>query len=289
MIVALVSMLISAGLAVAKIIVGMRGNSTAVVSDGFESATDVLSSGMVFLGLWLASRPADDNHPYGHGRVETLSALGVGIMLSATGGAICFHALQKAYDPVHRPEIYTLWPLLASLLLKATLWLTKRYYARRIRSEALMADSWNDAVDNLSAVTALGALGLTLSNPERFMAADHVGGFAIGLIVIGLGLNVVRENIMQLMDTMPDDGRMQEIRDAALRVPGALGIEKCFARKTGLTYHVDLHLEVDPEMSVRESHDIASAVRDRVKEDLDWVADVLVHVEPHFMPSTIRK
>ena len=103
----------------------------------------------------------------------------------------------------------------------------------------------------------------------------------MGLFVIFFGLRVMRETALQLMDTMPEGERMQEIRAIALRVPGALGIEKCFARKTGLRYHVDLHLEVDPDLTVRDSHRIATAVRDALRRDVDWVEDVLVHVEPH--------
>jgi len=107
-----------------------------------------------------------------------------------------------------------------------------------------------------------------------------VGGFLVGLIVIFTGMRVAWDTIMQLIDTMPDQLTMNAIRSVALQVPGVCGVEKCFARKTGLKYHVDLHLEVDPEMTVRASHDLATVVRDRIKEDLDWVADVLVHVEP---------
>src|SRR5205085_2374340 len=150
----------------------------------------------------------------------------------------------------------------------------KRYYGRKIRSAALTADAWNDAVDILSGFTALAALSLALSHPS-LAAADQVGGFLVGLIVVFLGLHVVHDTTMQLMDTMPDPRLLEQIRASALNVPGTLGVEKCYARKTGLKYHVDLHLEVDPEMTVRESHDIAQQVRARIRRDLDWVADVL--------------
>jgi len=152
---------------------------------------------------------------------------------------------------------------------------------RRIRSSALVADAWNDAVDILSGTVALMAVGLSLYDPERFLAADHYGGALIGCIVILLGIRVVHETSLTLMDTMPDEEMMASIRQSALRVPGALDVEKCYARKTGLRYHVDLHLEVDPELTVRRSHAIAEQVRNRVKEDLAWVEDVLVHVEPY--------
>jgi cation diffusion facilitator family transporter len=161
----------------------------------------------------------------------------------------------------------------------------KRRYGRKIRSSALLADAWNDTVDILSGSTALVALGITLYDPVKFVAADHLGGAAVGIIVIFLGVRVVRDTTLQLMDTMPDSAAMDRIRQVGLSVPGALGIEKCYARKTGLQWHVDLHLEVDPAMSVSESHEIATQVRIRIREELDWVADVLVHVEPHLMAT----
>jgi cation diffusion facilitator family transporter len=135
-----------------------------------------------------------------------------------------------------------------------------------------------------SGLVALIAVGLAIHFPN-LRSADHWGGFAVGLFVIFFGLRVVRETALQLMDTMPEGTQMEEIRSVALRVPGALGIEKCFARKTGLKWHVDLHLEVDPDMSVYQSHEIATRVREKIRSEVDWVADVLVHVEPHMLAT----
>jgi cation diffusion facilitator family transporter len=236
---------------------------------------------MVFFGLALASKPADENHPYGHGRFETLTGLAVGAVLAGAGIVISARSLWKVHEVHHPPALYTLWPLFASILIKLGLAGMKFRYGRRIHSAALVADAWNDSVDILSGTVAAAALGLTLYDPGRFLAADHYGGAAVGVIVVFLGLRVVHDTAMQLMDTMPDEETMNMIRRVAQKVPGALGIEKCYARKTGLKYHVDLHLEVDPCMTVHDSHEIASRVRDKIKEDLDWVADVLVHVEPH--------
>jgi cation diffusion facilitator family transporter len=112
------------------------------------------------------------------------------------------------------------------------------------------------------------------------MRADHYGAFCVGLIVMFVGVRVVREASSHLMDTMPEDDLMRSVRKVALSVPEVKGVEKCFARKTGLQYHVDLHLELDPDITVRDSHEIAQRVRDRIRDELDWVADVLVHVEP---------
>ena len=158
----------------------------------------------------------------------------------------------------------------------------KMRIGKRAHSVALTADAWHDLVDLFSGFVALAAVLISVSFPA-LRAADHYGGFAIGLIVIFLGLPVARETTLQLMDTMPDDEQMQQIRAVASNVPGALAIEKCFARKTGLRDHVDLHLEVDPHLTVLESHRIGHEVQLRIRTDLDWVADVLVHVEPHMI------
>jgi cation diffusion facilitator family transporter len=281
--IAITSMLVSAGLATAKIVIGLHASSTATVSDGIESAGDVLASGLVLLGLIIAAKPPDSEHPYGHGRLETLSALAVGMLLVATGVLIAFESLHLTHDSSSTPAAYAVWPLIASIVIKSIMSNAKWRYGRKMQSSGLIADAWNDTVDILSGSTALLGLGLTLVAPEKFAAADRIGGSAVGVIVVFLGIRVVRDTVVQLMDTMPDPEAMDRIRDAGLAVPGVLGIEKCFARKTGLKWHVDLHLEVDPAMSVYESHEIATQVKEKIRAEIDWVADVLVHVEPHML------
>jgi cation diffusion facilitator family transporter len=281
--IAVASLLIAAGLAAAKITIGLRAHSTATVSDGIESASDVLTSGLVLLGLVIAAKPPDSDHPYGHGRLETISAMAVGMILAASGIFIAFESLHLAHGSGQAPSSYAVWPLLASIAIKSVMSAAKLRYAHKIGSSGLAADGWHDTVDILSGCTALLGLGLALSNPERFAAADHLGGSAVGVIVVLLGIRVVRDTMLQLMDTMPDPAAMDAIRATGLGVPGVLGIEKCFARKTGLKWHVDLHLEVEPAMSVYESHEIATQVKEKIRSEVDWVADVLVHVEPHML------
>ena len=279
--VAQVSIAVSALLAVVKITVGVSSGSVALVSDGFESSADFFTAALVLLGLWVASKPADSDHPYGHGRFEILIGLAIGAVLVASGTAISLRALEERYV-VQRPALYAVWPLGGSIALKFFMSAAKFRLSRRSGSAGLRADAWNDLVDVLSGSVALAGVGavdrLARRNSPRPIITR---GSLIGLIVIFLGFSVVRETVLQLMDTMPDESQMTQIRRVALQVPGAKGIEKCFARKTGLRYHVDLHLEVDPELTVRASHEIASAVKNTIKAELDWVEDVLVHVEPY--------
>jgi len=278
--IAALGMAVSGTLAIVKVVTGLSGHSTAVVADGLESAGDVFSSGFVLLGLTLAARPADENHPYGHGRIEILTGLLIGLILTAGGALISFHAIERVGRPGEVLAAYVVWPLVASLLARTVMALTKFHFARKLRSAALRADAWNDAMDTVSAIAALIAVGLTLTHPARFPNADRYGGFVVGLIVISAGVRVAYDTAMQLIDTMPEDRLMKQIRAAALAETGVRGVEKCFARKTGMRYHVDLHLEVDPAMTVRQSHELAHRVQQRVLTTLDWVAGVLVHVEP---------
>jgi cation diffusion facilitator family transporter len=278
--VALISTAASCILAAANIAIGLHGGSTSVVAAGLEFLGDVLASTLVFAGMWFAARPADSNHPYGHGRIEILAGLSVGVILVAGGVGICYHSLQRVDELHPPPELFTVWPLAFAIVVRSVMSTVKFRVGRRIQSESLIADAWNDAVDILSASAALTALGLTLHDPVRFLAADHYGGFAVGLFVIFTGMRVIRDTSLQLMDTMPDELMIDQIRQAALSVPGVMGVEKCFARRTGLQFHVDIHIAVDPFMTVFDSHEIATAVRSRMRGQLGWVADVLVHVEP---------
>jgi cation diffusion facilitator family transporter len=279
--IALASVFISAGLAAAKILVGLKANSTAVVSDGLESASDVLASSLVLFGLTMAAKPPDAEHPYGHGRLEMLSGLAVGMILTAIGVLIAVESIQRALRPHAPPAAFGMWPVLASVIVKSGLYWMKRHYGRKLMSASLAADAWNDGMDTLSGTVALIGVGLESHLGTRFGPADDLGGCVVGLIIIFLGIHIVRDTTSQLMDTMPDPAMLESIRASALSVPGALGIEKLYARKTGLQYHVDLHLEVDPQMTVAASHEIATIVRARIRADVPWVADVLVHVEPH--------
>lgn len=278
--VVLAGMAVSAVLATLNLVVGVLERSTSVVATGVEFAGDVLASSLVWFGVGLALKPADANHPYGHGRVETLAAFVAGLILALGGVGIAWTSLQAVGDvhpPPGRPAIAV---LLVAIVARSAMSAMKFRLGRQIRSAAIVADAWNDAVDIFAAVVALTAVGLAIYDRARFLAADHYGGFAVGIIVVVSGLRILRDASLELMDTMPGGDLTSRARASAAAVPGVLGVDKVHARKTGLQYHVDLHVEVDPEMTVEASHAIAGAVRSHLKTELGWVADVLVHVEP---------
>jgi cation diffusion facilitator family transporter len=278
--IALAGIAVSALLASLNIVAGLWTRSTSVFATGVEFAGDVLASTVVLVGMVIAGKPADSNHPYGHGRVETLAAFVVGMILIAGGAGICWSSLQAVGEVHPPPGVAAIVVLIVAIAARGVMSVLKFRVGRRIRSASLVADAWNDTVDILAAVAALTAVGLAMYDSRRFLAADHYGGFAVGLIVILTALRVLREASLELMDTMPDRSMIERVRATAAAVPGVRGVDKAYARKTGFRYHVDLHIEVAPEMTVAESHEVAGIVRSRVREELPWVQDVLVHVEP---------
>ena len=266
-------------LSVVNIIVGLQASSRSVLATGIEFAGDVLASSLVLISVIVASRPADDQHPYGHGRVETLSAFVLGMMLIIAGAGVSWTSLQGMAERHSAPGPMAIVALVCAIAVRATMATIKFRVGRRESSAALLADAWNDSVDIVAATTALVAVGLAMYD-QRFLAADHYGGFAVGVIVVITGLRVLRDASLELMDTMPAREKIDEIRRVAMEVDGVWGVDKTYARKTGFTYHVDLHIEVDPSLTVAASHQIAGHVRSLVRTRLTWVADVLVHVEP---------
>jgi cation diffusion facilitator family transporter len=284
--VALTGVIISALLAVSKILTGVISGSSALLADGFESAGDVLASGLVWLGLTYAAKPADENHPYGHGRAETISGLVVGLLLLCGGLAIAIEAFVDAGPGNIVPANYAVWPLIISIAVK--LWMMRLKYttARSIGSAALMADALNDTVDTFSGIVALSALALTLYDPVHFLHFDHYGACAVGVIMVLAGIRAIFRTGQDLMDTQPENDLLRDIRAIARDVPGVDGVEKVFARKTGLRHHVDLHLEVNPAMTVRQSHLLGHMVESSILERMSTIAHVLVHIEPSVRAHT---
>jgi cation diffusion facilitator family transporter len=284
--VAIAGLAVSGLLACTNIVVGLLAESTAVVATGFEFAGDVLASSVVLIGMGVAARPADADHPYGHGRFETLSAFIVGIILAGAGVAICYQSLQGIGARHAPPGLSAAAALVGAIVLRGVMSSVKFRIGRQLRSSALIADAWNDAVDILSALAALTAVALARHDPVRFLAADHYGGFVVGTVVVITGIRVIATASFELVDTMPHPELTDDVVRVAQSVAGVRGIDKVFARKTGLQYHIDLHIEVDPTQTVAASHAIGGHVRATLKRELPWVADVLIHVEPS-RPSTV--
>jgi cation diffusion facilitator family transporter len=267
-------------LAALKTGVGWAAGSIAVIADGFESAGDCVASLILWTGLRIAAKPPDEDHPYGHGRFEILAGQAIGSFLAASGLLLVWGSFSRISGPSEPPRAFAIWTVVVSILVKLALAQWKRRTAKAIHSAALEADAKNDWLDVISGLIAIAALGLNTWDPARFPHADAAGGVLVGILVTALGAQVLREASWQLLDTMPPGAMLEDIRAQAARLEGVRGIEKCRARKTGLQYHVDLHVEVDPAMTVEAAHRIGGRVRQSIRENVPWVADVLIHIEP---------
>jgi cation diffusion facilitator family transporter len=272
---------INGGLALIKLVTGIVGHSYALIADAMESLSDIFSSGIVWGGLAIAARPADDNHPYGHGKAEPLAALGVAAMLLLAALGIASQAIHEIRTPDQAPASYTLIVLIAVIIIKENMYRFERRVAERVGSTAIIADAWHHRSDALTSASAAVGIAIALFCGPGFESADDWAALIACGIIVANGVRFVRSSVTELMDTKPKTALAGAIRVAALEVEGAQFVEKLLARKMGPRLLLDLHLEVDPDLTVLRAHEIAHKVKDLIMDRWPEVADVLVHIEPH--------
>ena len=268
-------------LAAGKLIAGIVGHSNALVADAIESFADVFSSLVVWRGLVVAAAPADAEHPYGHGKAESIAAAVVGMMLIAAAVGIVVEAFRDILQPQEGPAPFTLLVLLVVVGLKEGLF---RFFSREageIGSIAIHADAWHHRSDAITSAAAAVGIGIAVLGGPGFAAADDLAAILAAGFIAWNGARILRPAFDELMDRQPASGIGEEIERLAASIPEVERVEKCVVRKTGNEYLVDMHVEVDPEMTVQRAHAVAHAVKDKVRTGLPSVQDVLVHIEPH--------
>lgn len=268
-------------LATTKLVAGVAGNSYALIADAVESLGDMLSSVLVWGGLVIGSRPADDDHPYGHGKAEPLAALAVALTLLLAAGVIAAESIRRMYRPHERPAAYTLFVLLGVTAIKEATYRYEHRVAKRIDSSVIAVDAWHHRSDAITSAAAAVGIFLTLIGGPRWITADEWAALLACAVIMINAWRFARRACAELMDTAPATAPTQEIERAAMETAGARAVEKILARKMGSTWYVDLHLEVDPNITVREAHAVAHEAKDAIRRRCPMVADVLVHVEPH--------
>jgi cation diffusion facilitator family transporter len=276
----LLGILVNLGLSVTKISAGVVGHSFALVADGLESGADVLSGLAVFFGLKLAVKPPDADHPYGHGKAEPLAALCVGLTLVAAAITIMVESIHEILTPHRVPAPYTLVVLAGVLIVKALLSRHVGTVGDSIGSLAVKGDAWHHRSDAITSAFAFLGISIALLGGPRWARADAWAALCAGVVVLYNAWHQMRPAILELGDIAPDPDITARVREIAGRMPGVLGLDKCFVRKMGFSFYVDLHIIVNGELSVREGHRIAHLVEDSVLEELPQISEVLVHVEP---------
>ena len=267
-------------LAVIKGIAGVFGNSYALIADAIESTTDIFSSFLVLFGIKYSNRPADANHPYGHGRAEPLVTFLVVGFLITSATIIAYESISNIGIPHELPKSWTLIVLGAIIIWKEFSFRLVMKRGIQTNSSSLKADAWHHRSDAITSVAAFIGISIAIILGKGYESADDWAAlFASGFILYNSYL-IFRPALGEIMDEHLYDDLVAEIRTVSLNVEGILETEKCFIRKSGMKYHVDLHAVVDATISVKEGHDLAHLLKDTLREKIFELGHVLIHIEP---------
>ncbi len=270
----------NAGLAVIKALAGFFGNSYALIADAIESTTDVFSSVLVLFGIKYANRPADKNHPYGHGRIEPLITFIVVGFLGTSALIIAYESIKNIQTPHELPKPWTLIVLGAIIIWKEASFQIVMKKSRQINSSSLKADAWHHRSDAITSVAAFIGITIALVFGKGYETADDWAALLASGFILYNSYLIFRPALGEIMDENTYDELISRIREIALTVEGILGTEKCYVRKVGLNYLVDLHAIVDENISVREGHEISHRLKDTLQAQLPEIGNVLIHIEP---------
>ena len=273
--------LTSVALGIIKITTGIVGQSYALIADGIESITDVVSSVVLLLGLLYSSKPPDEEHPYGHGKLETLAGLFVACAILIAAIVITIESMQEIMTPHLTPKWFTLPVLVLTIIVKI---ITSRLVLRgsaQHGSEALRADSWHHLSDAITSGAAFVGISIALiGGGNRWASADDWATLVACVVIYWNGIRLALQAANDLLDRAPSADFLKELRTIASTVEGVRGIEKMRVRQSGMGYMMDIHVEVDPQMTVVDSHEIAHAVTRTLMTSGKRIKDVTVHIEP---------
>ncbi|MFA6393040.1 MAG: cation diffusion facilitator family transporter [Candidatus Paceibacterota bacterium] len=274
------SILSNALLATIKWLAGYFGHSYALIADAIESTTDIFSSALVLVGIKYSSKPADKNHPYGHGRIEPLVTFLVVGSLMISAGIIARQAIINIHTPHELPRAYTLFILAGIIIWKEISYRLVIKKSKETKSSSLKADAWHHRSDAITSVTAFIGITIALIMGKGFESADDWAALFASLFILYNCYLIFRPALGEVMDEHTHDDVALKIKELSKKVIGILDTEKCLIRKTGMKYHVDLHITVDGSISVREGHSISHKLKDKIQTEMPEISNILIHIEP---------
>jgi cation diffusion facilitator family transporter len=276
----LVGVAVNAALATIKILAGFFGNSYALIADGIESTSDIVTSLVVWGGLRVSVAPADERHPYGYGKAEALSGIVASIALLAAAALIAIQSVREILTPHHLPHWST---LLVLVLVVATKTVLARWMAdigEESESTSLQADAWHHWADALTSIAAFIGITIGLVGGPGYEPADDWAALLACVVIVFSGLNLLAMAVRELLDAAPAKEFEQRVRDLASGIDGVVALDKCRIRKSGTRYFVELHVEVDGRATVQTGHDIGGRVRSVLRNSPLRIADAFIHIEP---------
>lgn len=267
-------------LATTKVVAGVLGNSYALIADGIESTADILSSLIVWGSLRIAAKPADEDHPFGHGKAESMAGLAVALALIGAAIGIAIQSIREIRTPHHAPAPFTLGVLLLVVFIKEWLYRKVAHTGKELGSTALSADAWHHRSDAITSATAFVGIAIALLGGPGFESADDYAALVACAIISYNGYKLLRPAVDEIMDASPTPETVRQIRDTAAKVPQVSGIGRCRVRKSGTELFVDIHIKVPGEWSVHQGHTLAHGVEDALRNSFPRIKFVSVHVEP---------
>ncbi len=276
-------------LAAIKGIAGVMGNSYALIADAIESTSDVFTSIIVLTGLKIASKPADETHPYGHGKAEPFAGLVVAAALFLAAIIIIIQSVHEIITPHHAPAPFTLIVLVAVVIIKETLFRFVIKVGKSVDSVAVKNDAWHHRSDAITSGAAFIGIAIALIGGKGYEQADDYAALCASAIIIYNAYRLFKPALFEIMDTAPSPEVIQKIINTSLQVDGVVAIDKCFARKMGFQYYIDMHVIVDGNISVHVGHEISHKVKDKLLDSFQNISDVLIHIEPATKERLKRK
>ncbi|HYL30622.1 MAG TPA: cation diffusion facilitator family transporter [Gemmatimonadales bacterium] len=276
-----VGMLVNAALAAIKLLAGVLGSSYALIADGVESTADIFSSLIVWGGLRIASRSADDDYPFGYGKAEPIAAAVVGLMLIAAAIGIAIESVREIRVPHHAPAPFTLAVLVGVVLVKEGLYRRVFRVGADVGSTAVKADAWHHRSDAITSAAAFVGISIALIGGPGWEPADDWAALLASTVIAYNGIAALRPAVADLMDRAPGEAMLARVSAAAMGVRGVCAIEKLKVRKAGLGYWVDLHVQADPRLPLEEAHVLSGMVKSAIRQAVPEVAGALIHMEPY--------
>jgi cation diffusion facilitator family transporter len=268
-------------LALIKGLAGFFGNSYALIADAIESTTDIFASLLVLFGIKYSNRPADDNHPYGHGRAEPLITFLVVGFLITSATIIGYESIINIQTPHELPKPWTLFVLGAIIVWKEYSFRLVMKRSKETNSSSLKADAWHHRSDAITSVAAFTGISIALFLGKGYEAADDWAALFASVFILYNSYLIFRPALGEIMDEHLYDDLVEEIRNVSHQVDGIIDTEKCFIRKAGMKYHVDLHARVNGTITVKEGHDLSHKLKDTLREKIPELGHVLIHIEPN--------
>jgi cation diffusion facilitator family transporter len=276
-----VGMLANAALALVKLLAGVLGNSYALIADAVESSADIFSSLIVWGGLRIASRDPDDDYPFGYGKAETVATATVSLMLIGAAVGIAVEAFREIRTPHHAPAPWTLVVLVAVVVIKSLLARRVGAVGHEVGSSAVQADAWHHFSDAITSAAAFIGISIAVWKGAGWESADDWAALVAAVVILYNGSSMLRTSLRDLMDRHPGEDIALPVRRLAEGVPGVAAIEKLLIRRAGIAFHVEIHVQADPAMSLAAAHSLGGLVKSTIRAAQPRVRGVLVHMEPY--------